>query len=82
MANYVVSDDPHVAEIAVAVAHDKHGVGVGTALMRQLGQIAFSRGIHRFTAIVLATNDLMRQDALRYQVAAYDPPRGCPSPRR
>jgi len=61
VANYVISDDPHVADIAVAVAHDEHGAGVGTALMRQLGQIAFSRGIHRFTAEVLATNDLMRQ---------------------
>jgi len=61
VANYVISDDPHVADIAVAVAHDEHGAGVGTALMRQLGQIAFSRGIRRFTADVLATNDLMRQ---------------------
>jgi Acetyltransferase (GNAT) family len=61
VANYVVSDDPHVADIAVAVAHDEHGASVGTALMRQLGKIAFSRGIHRFTADVLATNDLMRE---------------------
>ena len=62
VANYVVSsDDPQVAEVAIAVAHDDHRVGVGTALLEYLGEIAISCGIRRFTADALATNHLMLQ---------------------
>jgi Acetyltransferase (GNAT) family len=62
VANYVVAkDDPHAAEVAIAVAHDDHRAGVGTALFKQLGQIAASHGIRCFTADVLAENNLMRQ---------------------
>ena len=62
VANYVVSkDEPQVAEVAIAVAHDEHSVGVGTALLKHLGEVAISRGIRRFTADVLATNHLMLQ---------------------
>jgi len=62
VANYVVAkDDPHAAEVAIAVAHDDHRAGVGTALFKQLGRIAASHGIRCFTADVLAENNLMRQ---------------------
>ncbi|ORA98505.1 hypothetical protein BST30_25700 [Mycobacterium mantenii] len=62
VAHYVVSDDdPQTAEVAIAVAHDEHSVGVGTALLEHLGEVAISRGIRRFTADVLATNHLMLQ---------------------
>jgi GNAT superfamily N-acetyltransferase len=61
VANYVVDHDhPQSAEVAIAVAHD-HRVGVGTALLGHLGQIAIAHGIGRFTADVLATNHLMLQ---------------------
>ncbi|MGA9674204.1 MAG: GNAT family N-acetyltransferase [Mycobacterium sp.] len=62
VANYVVDhDDPRSAEVAIAVAHDDHQVGVGTALLKHLGEIAIAHGIARFTADVLATNYLMLQ---------------------
>ncbi len=62
VANYVVDhDDPRSAEVAIAVAHDDHQVGVGTALLEHLGEIAIAHGIARFTADVLATNYLMLQ---------------------
>ena len=60
VANYVVvHDDPKVAEIAIAVAHEDHSLGVGTALLRHLAQIARARGIERFIADVLGENTLM-----------------------
>ena len=60
VANYVVvHDDPKVAEIAIAVAHEDHSLGVGTALLRHLARIACARGIERFVADVLGENQLM-----------------------
>jgi hypothetical protein len=54
VANYVVADDdPHVAEVAVAVAHDDHRLGVKTALITQLGKIAVWCGVHHLAADVL-----------------------------
>jgi ribosomal protein S18 acetylase RimI-like enzyme len=62
VANYVVDrDDPQSAEVAIAVAHDDHQVGVGTALLEHLAQAAIAHGIRHFTAYVLATNDVMLQ---------------------
>jgi len=60
VAHYkVVGDDPEVAEIAVVVAHDDHSVGVGTALLKHLAQIARAHGVGRFVADVLGENHLM-----------------------
>ncbi|WP_077080886.1 GNAT family N-acetyltransferase [Mycobacterium numidiamassiliense] len=60
VANYVVvHDDPKAAEIAVAVAHEDHSLGVGTALLRHLAQLARARGVERFVADVLGENQLM-----------------------
>ncbi len=59
VANYVVSRDPGVAEMAVAVAHEDHLRGVATALLKRLGQIASDNGIHSFTADILVTNTAM-----------------------
>ncbi|MBS4730678.1 GNAT family N-acetyltransferase [Mycobacterium sp. SM1] len=59
VANYVVSADPGVAEVAVAVAHEDHLRGVATALLRSLAKIALDNGIHCFTADVLAENTAM-----------------------
>jgi GNAT superfamily N-acetyltransferase len=60
VANYmVVHDDPKAAEIAVAVAHEDHSFGVGTALLKHLARIARAHGITRFIADVLGESALM-----------------------
>ena len=61
VANYVACLTPDDAEVAVVVAHSEHLRGVGTALLRRLGQIAKDNGIHRFVADVLWENHLMLQ---------------------
>ena len=47
IANYAVSDDPTVADVAILVAHEDHSHGVGTTLLRRLAQIARAHGIRR-----------------------------------
>ncbi|HTX93940.1 MAG TPA: GNAT family N-acetyltransferase [Mycobacterium sp.] len=59
VAHYTVADDPHVAEVAIVVAHEDHSLGVGTALLKQLAPIARAHGIGRFVADVLGENHLM-----------------------
>jgi GNAT superfamily N-acetyltransferase len=60
VAHYtVVREDPKVAEIAVVVAHEDHSLGVGTALLKHLAQVARANGIGRFVADVLGENHLM-----------------------
>ena len=60
LANYtVVCDDPREAEIAIIVAHEDHSLGVGTALLKRLAQIARTEGIGRFVADVIGENRLM-----------------------
>ena len=44
------------AEIAIAVHVDFRRVGLGTALVRRLGEAALARGITRFTAVTQAEN--------------------------
>ena len=60
VANYmVVCDKPREAEIAMVVAHEDHSLGVGTALLKHLAQIARAHGIGRFVADVMTENHLM-----------------------
>jgi L-amino acid N-acyltransferase YncA len=59
VANYVACREPGDAEVAVVVAHAQHLRGVGTALLRRLGQIARENGVHRFVAEILWENHLM-----------------------
>jgi acyl-CoA synthetase (NDP forming)/GNAT superfamily N-acetyltransferase len=47
------------AEIALAVADDMHGRGVGTLLLEHLESAAWRQGVRRFTGPVLAENDEM-----------------------
>jgi L-amino acid N-acyltransferase YncA len=54
VANYVASNNPDVAEVAVAVAHRHHLRGVATTLLQRLAKIALCNGIRTFTADVLA----------------------------
>jgi L-amino acid N-acyltransferase YncA len=61
VANYIACRTPGEAEVAVVVAHAQHLRGVGTALLRRLGEIAKNNGLHRLVAEVLAENHLMLQ---------------------
>jgi RimJ/RimL family protein N-acetyltransferase len=62
VANYFAVNDPdHVAEVAIAVVHADHLRGVATSLLRCLGKLALSNGIHYFDADVLAANVGMRR---------------------
>jgi GNAT superfamily N-acetyltransferase len=60
VARYVRSaEDPHVAELAVAVVDDWQRCGVGTRLASALADRAREEGIKVFTGLVLADNKLM-----------------------
>jgi GNAT superfamily N-acetyltransferase len=60
VARYVrSSDDPEVAEVAVAVSDPWQRRGVGTALLHRLTERARDEGIQRFSAEVLAENEPM-----------------------
>lgn len=59
VAHCVVVDDPRVAEVAIIVAHEDHSVGVGTALLKHLAEVARAHGIERFIADVLTENHPM-----------------------
>lgn len=59
VANYAVSNDPTAADIAILVEHEDHLCEVGTALLRNLAEIAENHGIRRFVADILADNHLM-----------------------
>ncbi len=61
VTNYVVARQAGYAEVAVVVAHTEHLRGVGTALLRRLGQTAKENGVHHFVAEVLWENHLMLQ---------------------
>jgi len=61
VANFVECQSPGYAEVAVVVAHAEHLRGVGTALLRQIGETAKVKGLHHLVAEVLAENHLMLQ---------------------
>jgi RimJ/RimL family protein N-acetyltransferase len=52
-------EDRRIAELAVAVADDWQGRGVGTLLTAELAKRARDEGITCFTALALAENDAM-----------------------
>ena len=57
IARYVRdADDPQAAEIAVTIADDWQGRGLGTELLAQLSDRARQEGIRRFTALTDAGN--------------------------
>ena len=57
VARYVrSSEDPTLAEVAVTVADDWQGRGVGTALLSELTDRARAEGVERFSALVQTPN--------------------------
>ena len=58
---YIEIATPGRAEVAVVVAHSEHLRGVGTALLRRLGEIAKDNGVHHLVAKVLAENHHMHR---------------------
>jgi len=58
---YIEIATPGRAEVAVVVAHSEHLRGVGTALLRRLGEIAKDNGVHHLVAEVLAENHPMHR---------------------
>jgi RimJ/RimL family protein N-acetyltransferase len=51
-----LAEDPHAAEVAVTVADDWQGRGLGSMLSEQLASEARRLGIRRFTATMAADN--------------------------
>jgi acyl-CoA synthetase (NDP forming)/GNAT superfamily N-acetyltransferase len=51
--------EPAAAEVALAVADEMQGRGLGTRMLEQLAEVAAARGIVRFDAEVLAGNRAM-----------------------
>jgi RimJ/RimL family protein N-acetyltransferase len=57
IARYVRDrEDQHAAEIAVTIADEWQGRGLGSELLARLSDRACQEGIHRFTAVVAADN--------------------------
>jgi RimJ/RimL family protein N-acetyltransferase len=73
VARYIRLDetDPARAELAVAVRDDDQGLGVGSALLARLLQIAVARGLRRFEADVLDDNEpilrMIRHSGLAFE---------------
>lgn len=63
-----LKDDPEAAEAAITVVDEWQHRGVGRELLTALAQVAWSRGVRRFRAEVLASNEPIR--AILEQVGA------------
>jgi GNAT superfamily N-acetyltransferase len=75
VADYAMCDKPGSADVAVVVAHEDHHRGVGTVLLRRLGQIARDNGVQHLCADVLVTNHEifeMLRDAGLHPQKSYD----------
>lgn len=51
-----LSDDPQAAEVAIVVADDLQGLGLGTILADRLATAALEEGVRRFTATMFSEN--------------------------
>ncbi|WP_205695835.1 GNAT family N-acetyltransferase [Conexibacter sp. SYSU D00693] len=76
---------PDQAEIAVVIADDLHGLGLGSRLGEALARAAAARGVRRFTATMLADNTAAHRlmaridEALARELATADLPRVAPA---
>jgi len=52
-------NEPGVAESAIVVRDDYQGVGLGTAILTRMREVARGRGLHAFVAEILAENSRM-----------------------
>jgi acetyltransferase len=64
---------PDLAEVAVIVADDLHGQGLGTALGLALAEAAQARGVRAFTATILPENRRARRLLARIDRAMAEP---------
>jgi RimJ/RimL family protein N-acetyltransferase len=67
IARYVM-DDQDVAEVAVEVADDHQGLGIGTALMDAVTTVASARGVRRVRASLTPGNEASRRLVTRIGV--------------
>lgn len=58
-------EDPKTVEVAIAVADEWQGKGLGAALLADLRDVAKGVGVERFVARILPENHRMRNLALR-----------------
>lgn len=56
VAQFDRTDDGPEAEVAIEVARGWQHVGLGTAMLTRLAQLARERGVHEFTATYYADN--------------------------
>jgi RimJ/RimL family protein N-acetyltransferase len=52
-------NEPNYAESAIVVRDDYQGAGLGTAILERMREVAKGRGLHAFTAEILAENSKM-----------------------
>ncbi len=57
IAHYVRTETPGEAELAITVADEFQGLGLGRVLLARLGATALERGIARLRGIVMPDND-------------------------
>lgn len=61
LARFVrLADEPEIAEVAIVVADDMQGRGIGHLLLERLVAAAIQRGVKRFRSQVLARNSRVR----------------------
>jgi acyl-CoA hydrolase/GNAT superfamily N-acetyltransferase len=61
MAQYLIDETTHTAEVAFVVRDDYQGKGIGAALLTYVTYLARKSGLHGFTAAVLMENRQMLQ---------------------
>jgi acyl-CoA hydrolase/RimJ/RimL family protein N-acetyltransferase len=61
MAQYLIDENTHTAEVAFVVRDDYQGKGIGATLLSYVTYLARKSGLHGFTAAVLMENRQMLQ---------------------
>ena len=61
MAQYIIDENTHAAEVAFVVRDDHQSKGIGAALLSYVTFLARKSGLHGFTAAVLMENRQMLQ---------------------
>jgi GNAT superfamily N-acetyltransferase len=61
MAQYLIDETKHTAEVAFVVRDDYQNRGIGAVLLSYITYLARKKGLHGFTAAVLMENTQMLQ---------------------